>query len=512
VTGRKRRKLDVGSEEEVGRKLLNVLRDETSISADVVFAESDFWAYRNAKKDAARGRWVQVQDERLHKIVGSFDGAEFSDGRQARTLRVSDNFARGAIRRAAVHAAQPDFFAHAEPVLVFKNGAVRVTEAGEIEVLKHASKHRARVGYAFDYDRRAKCERFMAMQRDHFRGDADAEEKIFVEQEFYGACLFGMAPKFEKCLALPCDGGGGRSTKLKVIEAAFPAGLVCHLDARELKSAERRTRLVGKRLNFSDEVPSDAFLDSEEFKKAVTGNILTAEGKYRASFEFRPIAGFVFPIQVSGAAELTDAFWRRFIFNRYNRAFEGDPSRVLGLADQIIAEEIPGVVAWLVEGAARLLRQGRYTVPSSHFVEEAKWKLTADTARAFLDAVYTRSTFPEPRDKGYDHTGRPTGEKIVKHDWAKASALYSNYRNWCGENGHRKPVPTPEFSRRVEKIGYPCSHTHKGNFYGVRPLESAQSLANEEATKQGTPLKALKGAVSILQGSPKLSLVANSTT
>jgi len=504
---RKRKlQLDVGSEQEIGACLLKVLREEGG-GYDVVYTENAFWEY-----DQSHGRRVEVSEDELHKIIGSFDGNDYTDGRQCKTLRISDAFAKGAIRRAAVQASCPGFFHDAASVLVFSDCAVRVTDAGKIERLSHSPDHRARVGYPFDFAPNTKCERFMEMQRQHFLGDADAAQKIACEQEFFGACLLGIVVRFEKCLAMPCDGGGGRSTKLKIIEAAFPADLVSHLDARELKSAERRTRLVGKRLNFSDEVPSDAFIDSEEFKKAVTGNILTAEGKYRASFEFRSTAGFVFPIQLAGAAELTDAFWRRFVFVRYARAFEGDPSRVLDLAAQIIAEEIPGVVAWLVEGAARLLRQGRYTVPSSHFVEEAKWKLTADTVRAFLDAMYTRSIFEQPRDEGHDPSGKPNGRPIVKHDWTGASDLYAGYRKWCFDNGHRKPEASPEFKRRVEKIGYPWRQTYKGNFYGVRDLQKAQTKANADAEKTATPLEALKGAVSVLQGAKKLSLVSNSNT
>ena len=489
--GKRRPQLAVGSEQEVGQKLLDVLRDE-GYGTQVVYAEGNFWEYNG------KGRWVIISSNEVHLIVGSFDGTFYKENGRPKTLKISNPFALGAIKRAENLATAPDFFAKATDVIVFSDVSVRVTNEGEIEVVKHSANHRCRVGYDFRFDRKARAPQFMQMQRDHFRDDVDQEQKILVEQEFYGACLFGFATKFEKCLALPCDGGGGRSTKLKVIEAAFPEGLVSHLDARELKSAERRTRLTGKRLNFSDEVPGDAFLDSEEFKKVVTGNIITAEGKYRSSFEFRPLAGFVFPIQTTGAAELTDAFWRRFIFNRYNRAYEGDKSRVLDFAKPIITNEIPGIVVYLIEGAARLLKQGKYTIPSSHYQEESKWKLAADTVRSFLEGQYTKSMFVEPRSQGYDPSGKPTGQPIKNHDWTGASDLYMDYRTWCEANGHRKPVASPEFKRRIEKIGYANEHTRHGNFYGVRPLQEAQGAENQRAKKSGEPPEMLKGAISSL--------------
>jgi hypothetical protein len=483
--------LSVGSEQEIGEKLLEVLRTEGT-NSEIVYAEGHFWEYDG------KGRWVRISSEELHRIVGSFDGAFYKDGSRPKTVKISNAFALGAIKRAENLASNFDFFATASDVIVFSDVSVRVTGDGKIEAVKHSAEHRCRVGYNFPFDRNAQAPRFMQMQQDHFRDDADQEQKILVEQEFYGACLFGFATKFEKCLALPCDGGGGRSTKLKVIEAAFPEGLVSHLDARELKSAERRTRLAGKRLNFSDEVPGDAFLDSEEFKKVVTGNIITAEGKYRSSFEFRPLAGFVFPIQTTGAAELTDAFWRRFIFNRYNRAYEGDKSRVLDFAKPIIDNEIPGIVVYMIEGAARLLRQGKYTVPSSHFQEELKWKMAADTVRSFLETRYTRSSFLEPRTQGFDASGKPNGQPVKNHDWTQASELYMDYRSWCEANGHRKPVASPEFKRRVEKVGYASQHTRHGSFYGVRLLQDAQTKENQRAKAAGEPATLVKGAISSL--------------
>jgi hypothetical protein len=489
--GKRRPQLAVGSEQEVGQKLLDVLRDEGYGTA-VVYAEGNFWEYNG------KGRWVIISSNEVDLIVGSFDGTFYKENGRPKTVRISNAFALGAIKRAQSLANAPDFFAKATDVIVFSDVSVRVTEKGEIEVVKHSANHRCRVGYDFRFDRKAQAPQFMQMQRDHFRDDVDQEQKILVEQEFYGACLFGFATKFEKCLALPCDGGGGRSTKLKVIEAAFPEGLVSHLDARELKSAERRTRLTGKRLNFSDEVPGDAFLDSEEFKKVVTGNIITAEGKYRSSFEFRPLAGFVFPIQTTGAAELTDAFWRRFIFNRYNRAYEGDKSRVLDFAKPIIANEIPGIVVHMIEGAARLLRQGKYTIPSSHYQEESKWKLAADTVRSFLEAQYTKSLFVEPRTQGFDANGKPNGQPVKNHDWTQATDLYMTYRTWCEANGHRKPVASPEFKRRTEKIGYANQHTRHGSFYAIRPLQEAQTAENQRAKAAGEPAEILKGAISTL--------------
>jgi hypothetical protein len=448
-------RLEIGSEYEAGRVLLEVLREEGD-GVPIVSVEGRLYEYVKA-----HGLWAVVPEDELRRIIGSFDGSECGGGKTAKTLRVSDPFARGTICCAAAEASIPGFFVGAAAVLAFADCAVRVTAAGEIERLPHSPEHRARVGYPFKYNPKAAAPRFELMMREHFVGDEDATEKIACEQEFFGACLLGIVPTYQKCLALPSDGGGGRSTLLKTIEAAFPVGTVSHIEAKDLRSAERRTRLVGKLLNFSDEVPPDAFIESEEFKKVVVGDVVTAEGKYRASFEFRPVAGHVFPIQISASAELSVAFFRRYIIIRYNRCFEGDSSRDLYLTERIVQEELAGVVCWLIAGAARLRRQRSYTIPPSHHREALRWRIEADTVTAFVSTTMVRSTFPEPQSRQQE------GGSWDRHDWTLSADLYVAYTTWCRENGHNKPVASGRFGERLRKIPVEVKHTNKGAAYAI---------------------------------------------
>ena len=473
-------RLEIGSEHEVGHRLLDVLRKEGD-KFPIVNTEEAFWEYVKST-----GLWTEITPGELHRIIGSFDGATFPSGKQVKPLKISQAFAEGAIERAAYLAEAKEFFSSVDPVLAFTNCVVRLTPDGKIEQLDHAPEHHVRVGYPFAYDPEAKCERFEKMLAEHFEGDVDAREKILCEQEFFGACLFGIATTYQKCLALPSDGGSGRSTLLQTIEAAFPKGTVSHIDVKDLRSAERRTRLVGRRLNFSDEVPPDAFIESEDFKKVVTGDIITAEGKYRASFEYRPIAGHVFPIQLIASAELTTAFFRRFIIIRYNRTFEGDPNRDLNLAQKIIASELPGLVRYLIDGCARLRAQGAYTIPASHQKETAQWRMDSDTVMSFVAATCVKSLFEEPKDRHED-----TKRTLDRHDWTYSSALYESYEKWCDVNGHRKPVASNRFGERLKKLGIGWHRTEKGMLYGILErsrAETRETLRAKEENRKPRPI------------------------
>lgn len=459
----RRLSLKIGSEHEVGGRLLEALQFEGD-GQDVVYTNGVFLEYV-----AATGLWTEIQSVELKAIIGTFDGQEYPSGKQTRKLKVGPMLTKGAIDQAAVLSNKADFLSSKEPVLAFTNGVLRISTSGEVELLKHSPDSRVTLGYPFPWDPKAKCQRFEKMMEEHFDGDFDSKEKILCEQEFFGACLFGIATTYQKCLALPSDGGSGRSTLLETIEAAFPTGTVAHIDVKDLRSAERRTRLVGAKLNFSDEVPPDAFIESEDFKKVVTGNIITAEGKYRASFEYRPIAGHVFPIQTSASAELTTAFFRRFIIIRYNKSFEGDPKRDLHLTKKIVSEELPGIVRYLVEGCARLRTQGEYTIPPSHLKEVQQWRMESDNVMGFVGSACVRPTFQEPKDNK-KISGSPG-----RHDWAYADDVYKSYRKWCEANGHNHPVASWRFGERLQKLGIVHKKTNKGMTYALTERTKAET-------------------------------------
>lgn len=478
-----------GSDEEVAIRIRDLLRGEMNI--DPAYVEGMFYAYA-----PELGYWRHVPDSEIERMVHAFEGKAAVKGLTGKPKHFAANHskAQGARKCLAADTEKENFFDTAKPGLAFENGFLEVSSSGAT-LHGHSSTHRARTAYGFDWDPTATAPQFLQMMADHFDGDADGLDKIECLLEFFGACLLGVATRFQKCLALPSDGGSGRSTLLDVVSGAFPDKSTSRVSAKELRDPERRSKIVGKLLNFADEVPVDSFLEAEDFKKCVAGNFVSCEEKYKPSYDVKLRAGHVFPIQLSTTAEISDAFWRRFIIVRYNRSFEGSPDRVLNLSEIILAAEVPGIVALLVGAASRLLARGTYLVPSSHRDEIDRWRMSADTVADFLEAACTPSTFEEPRSKGYDLTGKPDGSRVEPHDWEGAKEIYTRYREWC-EGFGRKPVGFPEFKKRVEKLGFKLSeHTRRGKFFPLRSLEEAQQKENGKAVLGGFEPVVLRGAL-----------------
>ena len=152
-----------------------------------------------------------------------------------------------------------------------------------------------------------------------------------------------------------------------------------------------------------------------------------------------------------GSDDLTLAFFERILIIQFNRIFSQE-ERDKTLARRIIETELPGVAVWTIQGAERLLARGDhggYTEPASHATVLAAWRLRADQVRQFL----------EDRTRPTTVIGRRTQAKL----------LYSEYRKWAQENGH-KCLANPTFGERVKALGVGYRKPHSRAFYEVELL------------------------------------------
>jgi P4 family phage/plasmid primase-like protien len=181
------------------------------------------------------------------------------------------------------------------------------------------------------------------------------------------------------------------------------------------------------------ELPEAEIIASESFKAIVTGDMIDGRHIRQAPFNFRPVAGHFFAAnELPGTADQTPGFWRRFVVVAFNRSFKDDPERDPHIARTILATELLAVVAWMVAGAQRLMREGAYTIPPSHDAAMAAWQAAANPVASFLAE--------EARDTCDGEPGTP------------ATVLYNRFRNWCATNGH-KPMSSAKFGRRMRLLG-----------------------------------------------------------
>ncbi len=103
-------------------------------------------------------------------------------------------------------------------------------------------------------------------------------------------------------------------------------------------------------------------------------------------FEYRPRAGHIFSANsLPSTADVSHGFFRRFLIVRFTRDMEAAPGSRKDAAKHVIASDIVGIAAWAIEGAARLQRQGGFTIPPSSEEAISEWRRASNSVLLFID-------------------------------------------------------------------------------------------------------------------------------
>jgi len=434
-----------GDEVEIAKGLLEVLGADD----DLVHTEGSFFRY-----DGTTGLYGVVTRDELSREVQSFAGRLVMGDDKPRVLRVSRRMVDGACALAADQVSNSTFFDEAPRGIGFRNGFATVSADG-VQLHPHGRSNRSRTALPFDYDPEARSERFAQYLEEVFAGDVDADDKRAALQEFAGACLLGIATRYARAFILLGTGRNGKSVFIDILVALFPESARSAVAPQAFESDYFRALLAGKLINSVAELPRADIMRGEAFKAIIAGDIVTARQIYKEPITFRPKAGHVMAANtLPGSDDLTAAFWERVHIITFNRVF-AQHERDKTLTARIVATESPGVAFWALQGAARLLARGdhgAYTEPSSHAMVLADWKLRADQVRQYIG----------------DRT-RPTTEASRR---TQAMVLYSDYKKWAQENGHR-PLANPGFGERLKALGIRKIKPHSQNFYEVELVTGA---------------------------------------
>jgi putative DNA primase/helicase len=96
-----------------------------------------------------------------------------------------------------------------------------------------------------------------------------------------------------------------------------------------------------------------------------------------------------------------------------------------------ITREGAGILNWVIEGLNKLRAQGHFTIPESVRQATEEFRLLSDMPRLFVEDSCL--TGPDYKSQSAD--------------------LYSAYRDWCAQNGH-KPRSITLLAEDWERLGF----------------------------------------------------------
>lgn len=406
---------------------------DSIFSGGLVYANAEFHCYR-------AGAYEQLDETAgVEKPIANFLGNA-----------ATSSFIRKLTGLLAIQQAQTDIgFTPNLNFLCMQNGTLNLAT---YELEAHSPEHHLRTRLDVPWDSSAECPKFFAYLDGVFQPDADKAEKIAFVQQWLGY-LLTPDTSLQKMLWLVGAGANGKSVLLSVVNALVGEANISHAMLDTFHLAHVRAELDGKLVNIAGEMAADSMINDGYVKAIVAGDTIEASRKYKPSVSFRPFARLMAATNnLPRTNDLTHGFFRRTVILSFNRRFtaeEQNPSLVSELL-----EELPGILAWAVEGLRTLRQQGRFTIPASSDAALEQYRVEANPVQLFANECLVSS---------------PSGR-------AQSRDLLAVHREWCRQYGFNcRNVST--FGRALGELGF-----EQGRSNGTRYWRVALTPAGREYT------------------------------
>lgn len=186
-------------------------------------------------------------------------------------------------------------------------------------------------------------------------------------------------------------------------------------------------RLAGQRLVICSEIDQRARFDEAKIKLLTGGDRLTSRFLYGQYFTFRPthhlwLMGNHQPRVEAGG----QSFWRRLRLIPFANTVP-EPERIEGLAQQLVDQEGPGILAWIIQGAIDN-HAGGLQDPETVLAATREYELEEDALGQFAAERL--------------HIGGGADATESK------ATLYEAYRTWCRTN-NEDPISHKALTREL---------------------------------------------------------------
>lgn len=309
------------------------------------------------------------------------------------------------------------------------------------ELLPHRREDLLTKKIPIEFDPAATCPRWLCFLE---RVTAGNQDLIRFIQKAIGYSLSGSTRE-QVFFILHGTGANGKSTYIIVVSSLL--GDYALQTRTETLMAKRGdaipndvARLAGARFVSAIETESRRRLAESLVKQMTGGDRMTARFLHHEFFEFDPSFKLWLAVNHRPRIVGTDhAIWRRIRLIPFDVTIpetERDPD----LADKLKAE-LPGILAWAVEGCALWQREG-LKAPEAVTAATAAYREDSDALAAFLDERCTAEADAE----------------VGKAD------LYKSFKEWAEQTGERE-LSQREFNNRIAERGFDDGRNRKSRFW-----------------------------------------------
>lgn len=245
-----------------------------------------------------------------------------------------------------------------------------------------------------------------------------------------GYCATGSTEE-QKFFVLQGKGGDGKSTIVNACRHALgtyatTVAVETFLDTGVKRGSEASPDIAAlagdTRMLSAGEPPSGSKLATGAIKTFTGGGSMKARELREKLFEFEPIGKPIIECNRRPAINDTDdGIWRRLKTIPFPHQMPAD--RIDPTLPKKLKGEAAGIIAWLVEGVLAWMAKGLRDEPESVREAVEDYRKGSNPFAQWLDA------------------------RVILDAQARvrASLLYTDYKTWCDENGHERPMSQRAF-------------------------------------------------------------------
>ncbi len=393
--------------------------------------------------DPTTALWLPQPISKLQRTVAeTFDGQE--------NCKRSNDYS-GIAGHAISLTDGTDFFDGAPRGIACPNGFYSI-ESGKVDIQPLTPDHRQR--HRIDVDPVDQpTPLFDTFLGDTFKSPNEGEEgqQCQLLQEIFGAVMLGLMPQFQKAILFYDPfGRSGKGTVERILRKLVSKKYVTAVSPFSWDKEYNIASLADSRFNVVGELPEDRPIPAAIFKSVLGGDSITGRHPTHRPITFKNDAAHLFMSNhFISTRDYSEAFFARwFLLEFPNSRLRSGKSIDPNLANRIVETEMPGIAFWALEGARRLLANGKFSPSIVHDRLMADWRRNRNSLEMF---IHERC--------------RLGGDLKIRR-----STLYEAYKEWCGDSG-RKPFGKSKVQDLLEHgISYGITHSrHNGieTFNGI---------------------------------------------
>ena len=354
-------------------------------------------------------------------------------------------------------------FANGTLHIVYKPGA----KPGETKYSFEFKEHNAKdfVFYTnplkFDTTLTAKNTEFTDMINRFFDKDPEADDKIRLLKQMYGACIAPIFPRIFMLLGPP---GSGKSSTLIPAQRLVHKSNWCSVEPYQMNGFNLES-MVGKLVNFVGDMHVTEPINDGIIKQLIDRMPFTVNRKYKTALKVPLPAIHIFagndaPPTLNRSSDVMDRRMSMIRMDKMRRTKEATHN----FANEVFDYNPTGVLsAFAIPGLIDLLESGGvYHTFKSDRDMVREWQGLNDPIVQFLNAI---------KEGDVTHI-QITGTAI---DTCARSLLWEKYQKWNeASNGGRSRIAKHKFTKALEEKGHPCTKIHGGTFafHGLKLIEN----------------------------------------